>query len=448
MNSKELLALAAQRLAEAKALQAAHLKDGLLPPDVAAQINAKLGEYDALKAQAEVAARIERGEDYLAQPERPPVAGASWRPAGPGEGQEAVDAQSWRSVEVKLLGGKSVTVRYYVPERIARVEKSYASAFEAYLRRGRERLGPNDLKTLTEGVDTAGGFLVPPDYQAELIKKIAAQAVIRSLARVVTVGRDIAQWPRVNYTADDKYTSGVRLTWTGEVPASATAHRVTDPVFGLINVPVNTAMASMPVSNDLIEDAAFDVLGLSTDLLAEAFALGEDDVFVNGDGVAKPLGILAEVGTNGPAAVVSGSASALTGDGLVNLYYALPAQYRNAAAFVMNSATLRAVELLKDSQGRYLISSLLQGSLAQGEPEQIKNKPVRVDEFVPDIAANAYPIIFGDFRGYLIADRVGLSVERARELYIETNLTLLVARRRVGGYCAEPWRFKVQRIST
>lgn len=449
MNAKELLTLAAQRLAEAKALQTAHLKDGVLPPDVAAQVNAKLGEYDALKAQAEVALRIERGEEYLAQPERPPVAGAAWRPAGPGEGAELVDSQSWRSVDVTTAAGKTLTVRYYVPERVAKNERAYASAFEAYLRRGRERLGPNDAKTLSEGVDSAGGFLVPPDYHAELIRKIAAQAVVRSLARVVNVGRDIAQWPRVNYTADDKYTSGVRMTWTGEIPASATAHRVTDPVFGLINIPVNTAMASMPISNDLIEDAAFDVIGASTDLLAEAFALGENDAFINGDGVAKPLGLLAQADTpDGPGVVNSGSASALTGDGLIALYYALAAQYRANAVFVMNSNTLKRVEQLKDSQGRYLISSLMQAGLASGEPEQIKGKPVRVDEFVPDVAANALPIIFGDFRGYLVADRVGLSVERARELYLESNLTLLVARRRVGGYCVEPWRFKVQKIAT
>src|SRR5690606_28354613 len=107
--------------------------------------------------------------------------------------------------------------------------------------------------------DTAGGFLVPEDVQTEVIKKLATMAVIRRLARVIQTGRDLVTFPRVNYSTDDKYTSGVRFTWTGETPASSTAHRATEPVFGQIAIPVHTAMASLAISQNLLEDSMFNL---------------------------------------------------------------------------------------------------------------------------------------------------------------------------------------------
>ena len=100
------------------------------------------------------------------------------------------------------------------------------------------KIGPTDRKTLTEGTDGAGGFIIPPDFQAEIIRKTLTLTQIRANAMVIQTSRDVAQWPKVSYTTDDKYTSGVRLTWPGESPASATVHRVTDPVFGLYSIPV------------------------------------------------------------------------------------------------------------------------------------------------------------------------------------------------------------------
>jgi HK97 family phage major capsid protein len=356
------------------------------------------------------------------------------------------------------LPGWEREFRFYVPERVQK--KGYAPAFEAYLRRGKDALGPTDFKTLTEGVDSAGGYLVPADVQTEIIKKLAAGSVMRQLCYSTPTSRDTVRWPRITYTTNDIYTSGVRLTWTGEVPSSATVHRVTDPVFGEINIPVHTAMASMPISNDLIDDAAYDVLGVSSELIAEAFRLGEDNVFLNGTGTGQPMGLLTQVtdttGTTAPAYAVSGAAGALTTSGdawsgkrLVDLYYALPAQYRARAAWVMCSSTMGALESLVDANDRPLVEPFAGGSIQTlAEPVKLKNKPVFVDEFVPSLTTNSYSVVLGDFFGYKILDRVGFSVQRLNELYAETNLTLLLAKKRVGGFCAEPYRFKVLKAGT
>jgi HK97 family phage major capsid protein len=145
--------------------------------------------------------------------------------------------------------------------------------------------------------------------------------------------------------------------------------------------------------------------------------------------------------------VVSGNASALTADGILDLYFALPRQYRASAVWVMNSATQKAIEKFKDSQGRYLISSLLNSSLSLGETESLKGKPIMVNEFMPDIAANAFPLIFGDLSGYAIVDRMGISIQRLSEIYAEYNTVLFLCRKRVGGMLVEPWKFRVQKVA-
>lgn len=443
------------KLAEAQTLQAEwEGKTDPMPAEVSEKVTKALGEFDAFKAQLDLANRLAAGDDFMNTPGASKTAGTDWRQAAPGEGDAPVDEKSWREIEVKsvrvdpFLGVpivESKTVRYHVPLTVQK--KGYQPAFENYLRKGMNDLGPQDRKTLSEGTDSAGGFLVPEDYQTELIKKIATNATIRSRARVGTTSRDIAKWPKIHYTTDDKYTSGVRVTWTGEAPTSSTVHRVTDPVFGLYSIPVHTCMASLPLYNDLIEDSAFDVVGISSELLAEAFTLGENDTFINGSGIGRPMGILTQVDGDGPASVASGTAATLTADGLINLAYALPAQYESNAAWVFRKATEQVIRKLKDTSNNYLwpvIGSM--GNFAPA-PKELLGFPTLRDEFMPAIADSAYPIIFGDLRGYLVLDRVGISVQRLSEIYAETNITLLLARKRLGGQTIEPWRMKVQKVS-
>lgn len=416
-----------------------------------------LGKVDEWQAQADLVKRKQKNVSFMEDPKAKPVATAGhWRNAAPDEGDADIDPQSWRSIKSQVVqvdpifGVPVVTereVRFHVP--LAVQVKGYNHAFESYLRKGAGEVGPTDRKTLTEGVDSAGGFLVPEDYQVELIKKIATMATIRNRARVATTGRDLAKWPKINYTTDDKYTSGVRLTWTGESPATSSVHRVTDPQFGLYSIPVHTAMASFPMSNDLIEDSAFDILGISSDLLAEAFTLDENNAFINGNGVGRPMGMLTQVDTDGPASVVSGSGSTLTADGIIDLIYALPAQYEANAVTIMAKTTEKVIRKLKDSQNNYLWPVWPQVGNFGVSPRELLGYPVFRDEFMPAIAANAYPVIHGDLRGYLVLDRVGLSIQRLTDsAYAELNLTGLLARKRVGGQTIEPWRLKVQKVAT
>lgn len=446
-----------------------------VPVEVQDKAKAIFGEIDGLKASLEIHERQATADQLMDQPTSAPIA---WRPSIGNEGDELpVDRKSWRSFEVKDGFGRPREFRYNVPlatshDRTGKLkdeqyERLYRDGFELYTRKGvgfvRDNY-PLEWKALSEGVDTAGGFSVPVDFQAELIKKVASNAVVRPNARVIQTNRDVVVFPRIPYTAsatDDsgnkRYTSAVRMSWTGELPALSTTARVTDQTLGQLEIKVNTAIASQLISNDLIEDAAFDIAGYASDNLGEAFALGEDYAFFQGSGVAQPTGLvtsaqLTTIGytASGTSADITTSGDAHSGKRFVDMFYALPAQYRRNAMWYMSSVTMNGVENLVDANKRPLISSLIGGAnIGIGTPDMIKGRPVMVDEFMPDYnAANAYGVLLGDMKGYLVVDRVQFSVQRYTELYVETNFTLLLARKRVGGLVIEPWKFNFMKGAT
>lgn len=424
-----------------------------LPEDVSNQIDGLLGKADEIKARIQTWQQVQDNEAFFET--APKTSNVSWREAGPNEGDVQVDEKSWRELEIKTLmvhpelGIMPIekTIRYYVPLKVQEAGKMYPELFNEYVRGKIHNLSPEDQKTLRLGLDSAGGFLAPPDMQAEIIKKTATMATVRPNARVVQTSRDVAEWPKISYTTDNQYTSGVRLTWTGEVPSSSTVHRVTDPVFGIERIPVNTAMASIPISLNMVEDSAFDIIGISSELLGEAFALGENNVFWNGTGVNQPFGILYSIDTDGPASVASTTASTLTATGLMNLWGALPSQYEMGAKWYMAKSTELIIRKLVDGNNNYLWPVWPQVGGFGPAPRELLGFPTVRDEFIPAVSANAYPIVFGDLRGYIIADRVGLSIQRLDEAYAESNAVVLLARKRVGGKVVEPYKIKVQKVS-
>lgn len=449
MDVQKLKTQYATLISQAKS-KAGEFTDGPISKEAGVEIDRLLGQADELKAQIELAGRLAGAHAYANEPVGPQAAHLGWREAGPTEGETPVDLKAWREVEVPQLtrhGIEAKKIRYHVPLAVQR--KGYEPAFEAYLRKGLAEMGPSDRKALSEALDSAGGYTVPEAFQAQLIKKLATMATVRQFARVISTSRDIVRWPRVKYATDNEYTSGVRLTWTGEIPAASTTARVTDQVFGEFSIPINTAMASQLVSMDLVEDSAFDILGVSAELFAEAFALGENAAFWSGSGAGRPRGILVDAAdtVNFDAAVQTGAtANTIASDEVIDIAYAVPSQYEINARWFMTKATEKAVRKLTDTDGFYLWP-VQAGSNLAAAPRELLGFPLVRDEFVDDISdatnTTTYPLVFGDLSGYVIADRVGLSIKRDENLYAETNQVLLLGRKRVGGQLVEAYRLSL-----
>jgi HK97 family phage major capsid protein len=304
--------------------------------------------------------------------------------------------------------------------------------------------------TLEEGSHELGGALVPEDFRAQIIQRLRGLTVVRGRARGITTTRDAVEFPRLE-GGNSRYTSAARGTWVDETPADASVAE-TNPTFGTQRIPVHTYMIRTNVSKNLLEDAAFDLFDYLADLFADTRAIDEDDAFLVGDGGGKPEGVLGGLQSGaqrgpvtGVGTTTSGDASLLTADGLMNTVYVLDTQYRGSAVWVGAKNTIRDTRKLKDGEGNYLWAPGLQ----PGQPDRLLGFGVAESEAMPAIGANAYPVIFGDFRrGYVLVDRVGMSVQRVEDTTTTgQNQVALFARARVGGQVVAPWAFAALQIA-
>jgi HK97 family phage major capsid protein len=272
--------------------------------------------------------------------------------------------------------------------------------------------------------------------------------IVRRFASQITTTRDAVEWPKLE-GGGELYTSAVRVTWVDEVPTSATVAQ-TNFTLGTIRIPVDTVMARLDVSRNLLEDSAIDVPGLVATQFSEAMALDEDAQFLTGVGGGRPYGILgkregaAYAPQDGISYVATGEATALTADGLIDLVYEPDIQYLDGAVLIGNKTAFRAIRKLKDGNSDYL----WQKGIAAGEPATVLGYSAYMNQNMPLVAAGAYPLIFGNLRGYMIVDRVGMTVERVTDTdTVGKNKVAIFARRRFGGSMVYPWMLKVQKVA-
>lgn len=291
-------------------------------------------------------------------------------------------------------------------------------SFTAYLQ-GDEA----EKKALTIANDNPNYVLAPEDTSSEFIRNLVEFSPIRAIADVRTTGSHTVLLP--------KRTAVTNALWVGETdPRSAS-----EPTFDQAEVAVKEIATYVDLSLQLAEDSA-NVLSEVSLALAEDFGQKEAAAFVNGNLALEPSGFMADADI---AAHDNGHAANLSADALIAMMYALPATYRNAGTFVMNGQTLAAIRTLKDGNGNYL----WQPSYQAGQPETILGRPVIEAVDMPDIAADAAPVIFGDFkRGYRIYDRLSLAVMADPYSVRVNGLMRYHARRRVGAGVVRPAAFR------
>lgn len=313
---------------------------------------------------------------------------------------------------------------------MAETEQPHKKAFAAYLRSGDDdglRGLAVEEKAMSTAVAADGGYLVDPQTAETVQGVLRGASSLRAVASVVTV----------DATAYDVLIdhSDIGAGWADETTVTETG----TPQLDRISIPLHELSALPKASQRLLDDSAFDVESWLAGRIADKFARAEAASFVSGDGVGKPTGILSYTavadatwswGNLGYVATGASGDFAATdpADAIVDLVYALGARYRANATFVMNSKTAGAVRKMKDADGRFLWSD----GLAAGEPARLMGYPVLICEDMPDIAADATAIAFGDFgAGYTIAERPDLRI--LRDPFSAKPHVLFFATKRVGG---------------
>ena len=301
--------------------------------------------------------------------------------------------------------------------------------------------GPEEINALLTTDDTLGGFLVPDDFQAELIKWEAGIAAIRPVARIISTNRDTAVFPKVAaHSSDTRYPSGFAGDWKAQAPSATSPGNPpttqTQPTFEQERIPVHAwRPAAIEVAQETLEDSAVPLDTVLAQIIAETKAIDEDEKFRNGSGVGEPEGFLQA----GIATVVTGSGTALTWGGLVDLVYTVPAQYRQRGRFVMNSLTYGKCLQMVDAGSNLIIPP-------NTTPNTLLGFPIIFHEGMASVAASAIPIVFGDWSQYVIAERTDLRIQRLTEAYAP-NIGLLPWAR-LGGQVIQVGAFRTQTVST
>ena len=312
-------------------------------------------------------------------------------------------------------------------ENTGRASNAYKKNFWNAMRR--KQMTPEMANALQIGTDSEGGYLVPDEYEKTLVEALEEENIFRKLAHVISTSSGDRKIPVV--------ASKGSASWVdeeGTIPDS-------DDAFNQVSIGAYKLGTLIKVSNELLNDSVFNLESYISKEFARRIGAKEEDAFFNGNGTGKPVGIFNATG-GAEVGVTAASATAITADEIIDLFYSLKAPYRKNAVWILNDATIKTIRKLKDNNGNYL----WQPSLTAGTPDTILGRPVYTSSYVPTIAAGAKTIAFGDFSYYWIADRAGRNFKKLTELYAANDQTGFVATQRVDGKLILPEAIRVLKM--
>ncbi len=312
----------------------------------------------------------------------------------------------------------------------------YREEVVQYIRKG--DLPDLERKGLSVGSDPDGGYLTGEVIETAIDRIVTELSPLRGLATVKSIGQSTYSIP---YNK-----GGFASGWVGETEARPETE---NGKLALRNYPTMELYSMPAATQSMLDDGVIDIESWIAEEVADTFAKQEGIAFVNGDGVAKPRGIMnqnfvadASWADGKVGFVKSGAATAITSDALINLVYAPKSAFRQNSSFLMNRLTMANVRKLKDGEGNYL----WQPSIVNGQPPTLLGYNLFEDEEFEDVVAGAFPILFGDVkRSYVVVDRVG--VRMLRDPFSNKPYVQFYTTKRVGGGVKNFESYKVLKVA-
>lgn len=289
----------------------------------------------------------------------------------------------------------------------------------------RKPLSEAETRALNEGTADKGGYLVPTTFAETIIANLGEKSPMRALA-TVSISTSTENIP----VEGDDGANG----WIDE----AGAYPESDPTIGQVIMKAYKTGRIIKVTEELLQDSFSSIEAYIAMKFTKSTTKAEEAAFVNGDGVGKPTGFLVDAKIGKTAA----STTAFTADEIIDLWGSLDEDYAADATWKMNRNTLVKLMKLKDSNGDYLVTKGLNGA-----PSTLLGRPIVLNKNMPDIAAGATPISFGDMSYYFIKDRKAMSMKRMDELYATTGHVGFRIDKRVDGKLVLPEAVKVLKMA-
>lgn len=319
-------------------------------------------------------------------------------------------------------------------------DSAHAKAFERFFRRGDEAgldayFRENPKAAMNVGTPEDGGYTAPTEWDRSIIDKLKIISPMRQIAATQTIsGNGFSKLYNDRATA-----SG----WVGETAARP---ETTTAKFAEVKFNTGEIYANPAATQRLLDDSEINLENWLAGEVETEFAFQEGLAFISGNGTDKPKGLLTyTTAASHPWGAIpevkTGKAAELTLDGLVDLVYDLPSERTPNARFAMNRKTQGAIRKLKDGNGNFI----WQPGLQLGQPATVLGHPVTEFAAMPDIAAGAIPIVFGDFSGYLVIDRTGIRI--LRDPYTNKPFVQFYTTKRVGGGVVDPTVFRYHKVA-
>ncbi len=268
----------------------------------------------------------------------------------------------------------------------------YLRAYDNYLRIG------TVCNTLREGTDSAGGYLVPDEFENKLVKAMESENVLRRISRTITTSHDL----KIPMAVEDG-----QAFWVPEEGVIT----FSDPKFDMIYIGAHKLGTRMCISDELLEDSAFDMESFIADSFAARLGKAEEEAFLNGDGNAKPLGLMRQI----EVGATTESAGTIAIEDIMDLIHSVPQAYRKKAVLVMNDNTFRDLCKIRSAYDRNIWSK----DLTERYPGVMLGVPIVICDAMPDAESGNMPILYGNFDYFIIGDRGNHSIKRLNELYAD-----------------------------
>lgn len=313
---------------------------------------------------------------------------------------------------------------------------AYNKAFWEMMR-GNNSLEVRDA--LSVGVPSEGGYTVPDEFERQLIQGLEENNIFRTLAHTIHTNSGTRTIPIA--------TDSGSASWIEE----GTAIQESDMAFAQETLSAYKLGCMIKVSNELLNDSAFNIAAHIAQRFGVRFGNAEEDAFINGTGPSanpqttpsQPTGILTSVTAS--AGNTTEDAVTVHFDNIYKLYYSLKSPYRRKASFLCNETLLLQLMLLKDKNDNYIWKP----GLEVGKPDTILGRPIYTSGYMPALTGTAGTdagkkvLLFGDFSYYWIADRQSRTLKRLNELYAVTDQVGFIGTQRVDGKLILPEAMQV-----
>ena len=296
---------------------------------------------------------------------------------------------------------------------------------------------------LSVGVNENGGFTVPDEFERQLIQGLEENNIFRTLAHTIHTNSGTRTIPIA--------TDSGSASWIEE----GAAIQESDMSFAQETLSAYKLGCMIKVSNELLNDSAFNIAAHIAQRFGVRFGNAEEDAFINGTGPSanpqttpsQPTGILTSLTAS--AGNTTEDAVTVHFDNIYKLYYSLKSPYRRKASFLCNETLLLQLMLLKDKNDNYIWKP----GLEVGKPDTILGRPIYTSGYMPALTGEAADagkkvLLFGDFSYYWIADRQSRTLKRLNELYAVTDQVGFIGTQRVDGKLILPEAMQVMAMGS